>query len=56
MNPQDQADYTWKAIRNAAIQRGVEPVFQPPTVRHGQQPIIPDYLLVGNQTGVVRLY
>ncbi len=53
MNPQDQADYTWKAIRNAAIQRGVEPDYRHPQYGTGQQPIIPDYLLIGGQTGVV---
>lgn len=53
MNPQDQADYTWKAIRNAAIQRGVDPEYRHPQYGTGQQPIIPDYLLVGGQTGVV---
>ena len=53
MNPQDQADYTWKAIRNAAIQRGVEPEYRHPQYGTGQQPIIPDYLLVGSQAGVL---
>ncbi|MGB3852181.1 MAG: SusC/RagA family TonB-linked outer membrane protein [Tunicatimonas sp.] len=53
MNPQDQADWTWRAIRNAAIQRGVEPNYRHPQYGTGQQPIIPDYLLVGNQSGVL---
>jgi len=53
MNPQDQATWTWTAIRNAALQAGVAPVFNHPQYGTGAQPVIPDYLLVGNEPGVV---
>lgn len=53
MNPQDQADWTWAAIRNAAISRGEIPEFFHPQYGNGAKPVLPDYLLVGPSAGVV---
>ena len=53
LNPQEQADWTWRAIRNAARQQGNDPEFDHPQYGTGDQPVIPDYLLVGGETGVV---
>lgn len=53
MNPQDQADWTWAAIRNAAISRGEIPEFSHPQYGSGATPILPDYLLVGPNAGVI---
>ncbi len=52
LNPQDQAEWTWNAIRNAAIQNGEDPEFSHPQYGTGETPIIPDYLLVGTNAGV----
>lgn len=53
LNPQEQADYTWAAIRNAAIQNGETPEYKHDQYGTGDTPILPDYLLVGGQNGVV---
>ncbi|MDN5213546.1 TonB-dependent receptor [Fulvivirgaceae bacterium BMA12] len=53
LNPQEQAEWTWNAIRNAATQNGEAPEFNHPQYGTGAQPVIPDYLLVGSQSGVV---
>lgn len=53
LTPQEQADYTWLAIRNTAQQLGTEPTFNHPQYGDGQQPVLPDYLTVGGQSGVV---
>ncbi|MEM6697513.1 MAG: SusC/RagA family TonB-linked outer membrane protein, partial [Bacteroidota bacterium] len=53
MNPQDHADWTWKAIENAAIQAGERPRFQHPQFGNGDRPILPDYLLVGSERAVL---
>ncbi len=53
LNPQEQADWTWAAIRNAAIQNGETPVFNHPQYGSGSTPVLPDYLLVGGQAGVI---
>ncbi|MBX2873049.1 MAG: SusC/RagA family TonB-linked outer membrane protein [Saprospiraceae bacterium] len=53
MNPQDQADWTWAAIQNAAISRGEIPEFAHPQYGNGAKPVLPDYLLVGSNAGVV---
>lgn len=58
LNPQEQADYTWTAIRNAAIQNGTTPEFDHPQYGTGDTPVLPDYLLVGSvkgYTGTVNL-
>ncbi len=53
LNPQDFADWTWQAIRNTAAAAGTQPVFNHPQFGSGQNPVIPDYLLVGTNRGVV---
>ncbi|MDW7691124.1 TonB-dependent receptor [Flammeovirgaceae bacterium SG7u.111] len=53
MSPQDQATWTWNAIRNAAEQIGETPVFSHPQYGTGSTPVIPDYLMVGGSFGVV---
>jgi len=52
LNPQDQADWTWKAIENAATQAGEAPVYSHPQFGDGSTPSVPDYLLVGNDRAV----
>jgi TonB-linked SusC/RagA family outer membrane protein len=55
LNPQEQADWTWAAIRNAGIQNGVAPgdiEYNHPQYGTGTTPSLPDYLLVGGQSGV----
>ena len=52
MNPQDQADWTWAAIRNAAEQIGETPVYDHPQYGTGSTPTLPDYLLVGGDRAV----
>ncbi|RYU96661.1 SusC/RagA family TonB-linked outer membrane protein [Emticicia agri] len=47
MNPQDQAEWTWTALRNSGA-----PLTHP-QYGSGATPIIPDYLKVGNRSGVV---
>jgi TonB-dependent starch-binding outer membrane protein SusC len=47
MNPQDQATWTWNAYRNSGIK------LSHPQYGTGEKPVIPDYLKVGNQSGVV---
>src|SRR5690606_25411644 len=64
MNPQDFADWTWRAQRNtadAAAAAAGTPVdyathfanFNHPQFGGGLEPVIPDYLMVGSQTGVI---
>ncbi|MEM9831925.1 MAG: TonB-dependent receptor [Bacteroidota bacterium] len=53
LNPQDQAIWTWNAIRNGATNRGETPNFEHPQYGTGAQPVIPDFLLVGPDAGVV---
>jgi TonB-linked SusC/RagA family outer membrane protein len=52
LNPQDQATWTWNALRNTATQNGVPATFSHPQYGTGTTPVVPDYLLVGNATGV----
>ena len=52
MSPQDQATWTWNAIRNAATQNGVDPMFSHPQYGTGNTPVLPEYLLVGGISGV----
>jgi TonB-dependent starch-binding outer membrane protein SusC len=47
MNPQDQATWTWNALRNSG-----SPLTHP-QYGSGATPVIPDYLKVGQQSGVV---
>ncbi|MEM0992065.1 MAG: TonB-dependent receptor [Bacteroidota bacterium] len=53
LNPQEQAEWTWNAIRNAATQRGEAPIFDHPQYGSGTTPVIPDFLLVGSEAGVI---
>jgi TonB-dependent starch-binding outer membrane protein SusC len=53
MNPQDQATWTWTALRNTATAAGVPFAPNHPQYGTGQTPVIPDYLKVGSATGVV---
>lgn len=52
MNPQDFADWTWKAVINTANANGDTPSFTHPQFGTGSTPDIPDYLLVGDLYGV----
>ena len=52
LNPQEHAEWTWNAIRNTATQLGNTPSFTHPQFGTGSSPVIPDYILVGDQTGV----
>lgn len=52
LNPQQQADWTWNAIRNAANSLGEAPSFNHPQYGTGSTPVLPDYLLVGSNSGV----
>lgn len=54
LNPQEQADWTWAAIRNAGLQNGKtldEIEYSHPQYGTGDTPVLPDYLLVGSQAG-----
>ncbi|MEM6966713.1 MAG: SusC/RagA family TonB-linked outer membrane protein [Bacteroidota bacterium] len=51
MNPQDQATWTWRAIENAAIQENETPTFNHPQYGTGSTPQLPEFLLVGGQSG-----
>ena len=53
LNPREQAEWTWNAIRNAAIQNNETPEFNHPQYGTGAEPIIPDFLLVGSESGIV---
>jgi TonB-linked SusC/RagA family outer membrane protein len=53
VTPQEQADLTWLAIRNTARQLGTEPDFNHPQYGDGQSPVLPDYLMVGGESGVI---
>ncbi|WPR75847.1 TonB-dependent receptor [Algoriphagus sp. NG3] len=52
MNPQDQADYTWLAERNAAAAEGRATNFDHPQFGTGDSPVLPYYIRVGGQGGV----
>jgi TonB-dependent starch-binding outer membrane protein SusC len=47
MNPQDQATWTWNALRNSG-----SPLSHP-QYGSGATPVIPDYLKVGSRSGVI---
>lgn len=56
LNPQEQADYTWQAIRNTATANGVTPDFSNVAggqYGKGQSPVLPDYINVGGVGGIV---
>lgn len=52
LNPQDHADWTWKAIENGARNEGTTAEFNHPQFGSGASPVLPDYLLVGGSSGV----
>lgn len=52
LNPAEHAEWTWNAIRNTALQRGTQPTFTHPQFGTGPTPVMPNYILVGNQFGV----
>lgn len=57
MNPKDFADWTWNAQKNTAFQNGTDPqaqivAFNHPQFGIGATPVIPEYLKVGNASGV----
>ncbi|WP_026632663.1 SusC/RagA family TonB-linked outer membrane protein [Dyadobacter alkalitolerans] len=56
LTPQEQADWTWQAIRNDAFQGDSLPKFT--NIAQGQygsgdKPVLPDYINVGGKTGVI---
>ncbi|CAN5574904.1 TonB-dependent receptor [soil metagenome] len=53
LNPQEEADWTWQAIRNTAWQLGTTPAFSHTQYGTGPNPVVPDYINVGGEAGVV---
>jgi TonB-dependent starch-binding outer membrane protein SusC len=53
LNPQQQADWTWVARRNTGAQLGVAPDLNHEQYGSGPNPVVPDYIMVGGQYGVV---
>ncbi|GAB3639894.1 SusC/RagA family TonB-linked outer membrane protein [Spirosoma arcticum] len=56
LNPQEQADYTWQAIRNTALANGVAPDFSNVAggqYGKGETPVLPDFINVGGVGGIV---
>src|SRR5699024_3416134 len=45
-NPQDMADFRWMAVRNSGGTPGGD------LYGRGESPVLPDYLVAGNSTGV----
>ena len=52
LNPQQDAEKAWEALRNDGLSPGDEG-WGHPQYGNGANPVIPDYLLVGGQSGVV---
>ena len=52
LNPQQDADKTWEALRNSGLQPG-DDGWGHPQYGTGAEPVLPDYLLVGDRNGVV---
>ncbi|MEZ4933869.1 MAG: TonB-dependent receptor [Saprospiraceae bacterium] len=53
LNPQEQAEWTWAAIRNGAIQNGEDPEYNHPQYGSGSTPVLPDYIKVGDVDGFI---
>ncbi|MDI9880384.1 SusC/RagA family TonB-linked outer membrane protein [Flectobacillus longus] len=53
LNPQEQADWTWNAIRNTATANGTTPAYSHPQYGTGTSAVLPDYLNVGGRSGVI---
>lgn len=52
LTPQQDADKTWEALRNDGLQFGDEG-WGHPQYGNGPEPVLPDFLLVGDNPGVV---
>lgn len=52
MDPDEFAEWTWNAVRNTPLAPRKKLVFNHPQFGSGSTPVIPDYLLVGKNTGV----
>lgn len=52
LTPQEQADWTWTAIKNTAKSAGIDPVFNHPQYGSGSTPVLPDYINVGGLSGL----
>jgi TonB-dependent starch-binding outer membrane protein SusC len=55
LNPQEQADWTWQAIRNTAAAEGKDPVFNHPQYGQGSTPVLPEFINVGGKGGVASV-
>jgi TonB-dependent SusC/RagA subfamily outer membrane receptor len=53
LNPQQQAEAVWLAKRNTGLQLGEDPDYTSDQYGSGPTPVLPDYIMVGNQFGVV---
>ena len=53
LSPEQQMNAVWEAKRNTAIQTGNAPNFTSEQYGSGENPRLPDWLVVGNQYGVV---
>src|SRR5258708_3012472 len=53
LGPSEFADWTWNAQRNTQRYSGSAPTFSHPQFGNGSTPVLPDYLEVGNSSGVV---
>lgn len=53
LSPQEQADWTWAALKNTGAQTGTTPTLVHEQYGTGATPRLPDWLLVGSATGVV---
>ncbi len=52
LNPQEQADWTWQAIRNTAASTGTAPVYEHPQYGTSDRPVLPDFINVGGLSGL----
>ena len=53
LNPRQQMNAVWEAKRNTGIQTGNAPDFNSEQYGNGPNPVLPDYLVVGDRFGVV---
>ena len=53
LNPQQQANAIWQAQRNTAIQNDNDPSFNSQQFGSGPNPVLPDWLVVGDRNGVI---
>lgn len=52
LNPQEQADWTYQAIKNTAAANGTTPVFNHPQYGTSERPTLPDFINVGGLAGL----